>query len=128
MSAMTIDVHSPSGQGPEAENRRSLRIPLRVVRVDASDHRGVEVFFGYASNISVTGMFIQTPNPRECGTKFRISFSLPNATKDKITCEAEVVWIKNFAGKGSTPGMGLSFSDLNAQALDAIERFVSEGA
>jgi uncharacterized protein (TIGR02266 family) len=126
MCAMTIDVHSPSGQDPEAEKRRSLRIPLRVVRVDASDHRGVEIFFGYASNISVTGLFIQTPSPRERGTKFRISFVLPNATKDKVTCEGEVIWTKNFAGKGSTPGMGLRFSDLNAQALDAIERFVSE--
>ncbi|MFH1018396.1 MAG: PilZ domain-containing protein [Pseudomonadota bacterium] len=123
---MTEEGTPPTLEEPAEEKRKSLRVPLRVVRIGAAAAKGAEVFFGYANNISTSGLFILTPNPRERGSKFRLSFVLPNATRDRITCEAEVVWVQNYSGKGSTPGMGLRFTDLSPAGLQTIDRFVSE--
>ncbi len=123
---MTTDESIPPDPEPTDEKRRSLRVPLRVVKINGADSKGIEVFFGYASNISALGLFIQTPNPKECGTKFRLRFVLPNENRDPITCEAEVMWVKSYSGKGSSPGMGLRFTDLSPADLATVEHFISE--
>ena len=117
----------PPPQEPPAaeEKRRDLRVPLRVLRVEGSERNKHEIFFGYASNISASGLFIQTPNPKDVGTQVHLSFTLP-VSKEKVTCTAEVIWIRNYSGKGSTPGMGLKFVELSKELAASVDRFISE--
>ncbi|HLG19453.1 MAG TPA: TIGR02266 family protein [Bdellovibrionota bacterium] len=106
----------------EPERRRELRIPMRVLRVEAE--REGEVFFGYAANLSVTGLFIQTTNPKPVGTQVHVAFTLPKA-KEKITSKAEIVWVQEYAGKdGPSPGMGLRFLEPPDSTLAAIRKFI----
>jgi uncharacterized protein (TIGR02266 family) len=108
--------------GPE--KRRHLRIPLRVIRVE-TDLRG-QVFFGHATNISKTGLFIETTSPRPVGYRLKIRFQLPGSS-EKIEVSAEVIWNQEFTGKkDQLPGMGLKFVDLPPEAQRLIERFVEE--
>jgi uncharacterized protein (TIGR02266 family) len=109
----------------EPEKRRDLRVPIRVLRVEGTEKGKHEIFFGYASNLSSSGMFIQTPSPKEIGTQVRLSFLLPTS-KEKVVAAAEVVWIRNYSGKGSSPGMGLKFVEISAELARSIQKFVSE--
>ncbi len=119
----TPDIPTPT-INEENERRRDLRVPLRVLRVE-SEHNG-EVFFGYAVNISNTGLCIQTSNPKVTGTKIHISFTLPSQ-KEKIDCNAEVIWHRNFTGpKAPPPGMGLRFIELPTATLEMIQRFIDQ--
>src|SRR5580765_1794797 len=106
----------------EFDRRRELRTPLRVIRIEAKEVRKIEIFFGYASNISKSGIFIQTTNPRAVGTKVNMKFSLP--TKETIDCEAEVVWTRNYSGSNSNPGMGMRFSRITPESIATVEKFV----
>src|SRR5262245_23892115 len=124
MQLMTDKPQTTEHTTSEEEKRKDLRIPLRVLRVEGTEKGKKEIFFGYAGNISTSGMFIQTPNPKDVGTQVRLTFTLPT-TKEKVTCVAEVVWSRNYAGKGSSPGMGMRFVDLAADMSAIIEKFMS---
>ncbi len=113
-----------AGGTDEAERRRELRVPLRVLRVH-TDQAG-DVFFGYANNVSLSGVFVQTPNPKKPGLQVDLRFKLPRKTKE-IQCKAEVMWAQEYAGKGQTaPGMGLRFVEISVEDLEEIRKFVSE--
>jgi type IV pilus assembly protein PilZ len=108
--------------GPD--KRRHLRVPLRVIRVE-TELRG-QVFFGHATNISKTGLFIETTSPKPVGYKLKIRFDLPSFP-EKVEGMAEVVWNQEFTGRKEVePGMGLKFLDLAPEVQRAIERFVEE--
>lgn len=111
-------------EAPQPEKRRHLRIPLRVIRVE-SKLRG-EVFFGHATNLSKTGLYIQTTNPKPMGYELKIRFELPEG-KGKVEATVEVVWKEEFTGrKGSEPGMGLKFVELSTESEELIHQFVDE--
>jgi len=107
----------------EFDRRRDLRVPLRVIRVEANSSRKAEIFFGYASNVSKSGLFIQTPSPKEVGSKFSLRFALPN--KKQISCSAEVVWVRNYSGSKSSPGMGMKYLEVTPDARALIEEFIA---
>lgn len=114
----------PPANSAPPEKRRNLRVPLRVLRVETA-LRG-QVFFGHAVNLSKTGLFVQTTNPKPVGFKAKIRFELPKAGQ-KIEAMAEVVRNQEFTGqKGVQPGMGLKFVDLSIEAQEIIEKFVDE--
>ena len=118
-----LSVLLPEDPNPN-EKRRYLRVPLRVLRVETKI--GGEIFFGHATNISRTGLFIQTVNPKPVGMKVYIKFLLPE-NKEMITCLAEITWIQDFIGpKGPQPGMGLKFLELNPTTETMIAAFIEQ--
>lgn len=95
-----------------------------MIRVE-SRLRG-EVFFGHATNLSKTGLYIQTTNPKPIGYQLTVRFELPEG-KGKIEAGVEVVWKEEFTGRrGSEPGMGLRFVDLSTEAENLLNEFVDE--
>lgn len=106
-----------------AHQRKSLRAPLIVLRVKLDDGR--KSFFGYAKNISRSGLFIATVNPREPGERFQVELALPAPLGHSVQCACEVVW-KRLYCKGSPhePGMGLRFLELPEEMADAIDSWV----
>lgn len=107
-----------------AHQRKSLRAPLIVLRVKLDDGR--KSFFGYAKNISRSGLFIATVNPRDPGERFDVEMTLPAPLGHSVQCACEVVW-KRLYRKGSPhePGMGLRFLELPEEMAEAIDRWVS---
>jgi hypothetical protein len=110
--------------GLEGGDKRSrLRAPLLVLKVRLDD--GGKVFFGYARNISRSGIFIASANPRTPGNRFQLEMALPAPTNLTFQVTCEVVWKREFSLKSrSEPGMGLKFLDLPGQVADRIGEWV----
>lgn len=110
---------------PEDERRRDLRVPLIVQRVQVEDGR--RTFFGYAKNISRSGMFIGATSPREPGSRFHVEIPLPEPLTDKVTCHCEVTWARAWSKDSSKdPGMGLKFLDLPDEIAEEIDHWIEE--
>ena len=86
---------------------------------------GMEVFFGYATNISRGGLFISSPRVRSPGEVFEIRFHLPGVDRT-FSCRARVVWVRPYRhGSPLPPGFGLQFQDLPEDDARAIDEWVS---
>ncbi len=107
-----------------ADPRKNLQEPIIVFKI--KDENEKEYFFGYAKNISKSGLFIASVNPRNPGERFHISFSIPG-TDIKAECLCEVVWNRKFdANEKLTPGYGIKFIDLPEETAQAIDIWVKE--
>jgi hypothetical protein len=114
-------------QQPKVHLRRELRQPLTVLK--ATNNGGPKTLFGYACNISRSGMLISTINPRKPGSRYEVEFALPKPANVVARCECEVVWKRTWAKEDShRPGMGLRFVDLCEEAAAAIEDWVEREA
>ena len=111
---------------PPSNKRRSLRVSLVVQRIVAND-RG-RTFFGYADNISQSGMFILTDNPREPGSEFEVEIELPSPIARRVRVHCAVVW-RRLGDRASPykPGMGLRFLDLPPDVARAIDDWAQAG-
>jgi uncharacterized protein (TIGR02266 family) len=92
--------------------RRSLRPPLRI---ECARGGGRPThFLGYASNLSETGVFIQSLALRDPGTRLRLVMHLATTPGgEPISTDAEVRWVRRYGGKRApSPGMGLRFVGL----------------
>lgn len=107
----------------EADRRASPRSPI-VVR-EARCIAGMEVFFGCATNISCSGMFITSPKLRAPDQEFDIQFRLP-ADGREICCRARVVWSRHYRHDSKlSPGFGLQFLNLAEEDAHAIDTWVA---
>ncbi len=107
----------------QGNKRARLRAPLLVLKVRLEDNG--RVFFGYASNISRSGIFIATTNPREPGSQFKVEIPLPAPLGMVVQCTCEVVWKREFSRKSlHDPGMGLKFLDLPEATAESIDAWV----
>ncbi len=107
----------------QVDRRRDLRTPLIVLKVKIESDR--KTFFGYAKNISRSGMFIATVNPADPGTRFAVEIPLPDRTDVQVRCRCEVVWKRLYSERGHyEPGMGLRFTDIPEDTARAIEDWV----
>ena len=101
--------------------RKKLRVPLLITKVKV-EQTG-KFFFGYAKNISKTGMFIQSVNPKEVGERFRLEFKLPKDTRT-ISCTAEVRWKRGYRPwEDHEPGMGLEFIEIEKEMAKIINNW-----
>jgi Tfp pilus assembly protein PilZ len=106
----------------ESDRRTRLRFPILVTQVKMGEDR--KYFFGYAKNISCSGLFVQTISPKEVGETFSIEFIVPG-TEITIKCQCRVVWNRKFTVTGKyEPGMGLTFDDLPEEMADKIDAWI----
>ena len=109
----------------QADKRKNLRSPLLTLRVKLDD--GSKVFFGYTKNISRSGMFISSINPKSTGEIFQVEIPLPSPVNQTVQCSCEVVWNRHFQKKALyEPGMGLKFLGLSEDMAAIIDRWVHE--
>jgi hypothetical protein len=114
------------------EKRQTTRIPVPVY-LEAFD----EAFpVGILRNVSSDGMFVQSTEPKEIGTRMDLSFKLPDSD-NKIQVKAEVVRVSyplslSEAGLqgdpgrpvADNPGMGLRVLSASTQDLASLKRFL----
>jgi Tfp pilus assembly protein PilZ len=107
----------------EADRRAYPRSPVVVKK--AKLNFGNEVFFGYATNISRSGLFISSTKLRDPGEIYSVEFTLPGDSTRRFSCNAEVVWARPYRQGSFCPaGFGLRFVDLPAGDADLIDEWV----
>lgn len=91
-----------------ADKRDIRRIKKRITIRFGID---IAARVAFTEDVSMTGMFIKTPNVATPNTKIRIEFELPNGAKVEI--EARVMWAKkvpqNLFHLVKKSGMGVRF-------------------
>jgi|ERR1700728_2248109 Tfp pilus assembly protein PilZ len=97
------------------DHRRSHRSPLDAA-VLVRQKSGAEPVAGSARDISVGGMFIETPSPFPFGTEVVIQMRLPGH-KDEMALPGVVRWTR-------ADGMGIQFGLLGARDTHAITEVV----
>jgi Tfp pilus assembly protein PilZ len=102
--------------------RRNLRVPARTEFVPEGS--ATPRFLGYVANLSETGAFVQSSNPRPVGTKLCMIIHLERHSFRIVECEAEVMWVRGYAGnEGPSPGMGVRFFSVDATMRAALRAF-----
>jgi uncharacterized protein (TIGR02266 family) len=108
----------------DGQEQRSRRRPLIV---EVKVQKSAEVYLYTARNLSVGGMFIDTPVPLPPGTDLALEFKLPGGIVLKVV--GEVRWNTESVAPGSRvkyPGMGVVFMNLlpamHQQLRDWVER------
>jgi uncharacterized protein (TIGR02266 family) len=100
-----------------------FRTPLRV---ELAREGRRPCFLGYAENLSATGAFIQSAQPRAAGSRLQMRLYLPGPGEAPIVCVGEVVWTRGFgAVERRSPGMGVRFLEIAPAAIEALERLCS---
>lgn len=109
----------------KSDSRQALRVPIMVLKAGVTD--GHKTFFGYAKDLSKSGMMIGTINPRDPGSQFWVEFPLPEPVNRTARCHCEVVWQRRYSREHKyDPGMGLRFLDLPADMAEAIDEWIHE--
>ncbi len=104
-------------------NRRAYPRSPVVVR-EARCIAGMDVFFGYATNISRSGLFIATSKRRPVGDIYEVHFDLPG-TSHKIKCKVSVVWTRGYSKDTCRqPGIGLAFIDIPEDQAQTIDDWI----
>ncbi len=114
---------SQTDSAPPIDDRSWLRTPITVLKTDGNG--GPKTFFGYAKNISPSGMMIGATSPKEPGSRFLLEIPLPEPINRTAVCHCEVVWKREWAKhRPQEPGMGLRFLDLPKEIAGEIERWI----
>jgi type IV pilus assembly protein PilZ len=93
-----------------------------TVRVDYST---VDAMFSeFTRNINEGGLFIETETPLGLDEQVQLQFRLPGID-DPLKVNGRVAWISE-AGADETPGMGIEFDSLDADARLRIDQIVQE--
>lgn len=112
----------PTQSGPDRRTSPRSQMVVREARCIA----GMEVFFGCATEVSRSGLFIATPKVRDTDQEYEIQFKLPVGGRE-IRCRARVVWARRYRHDSpDAPGFGLEFIDLSAEDAAAIDAWVEE--
>jgi len=111
-------------RGPRPEDQADPRIrlstPMIVMRIPADG--GGRRLFGYAKNLSRSGMYIGSVNPREPGESYQVELKIPPPVAREVKCGCEVVWKRQYQSDARhEPGMGLRFFDLPDDVAEAID-------
>ncbi len=101
------------------------RVPIErpiAIRFDRFDDFVEEV----SVNLSTSGMFIQTRDPRPPGSVFNFQFQL-GEDFSLIEGRAEVVWRRRQSeGPEKPPGMGVQFVNLDVASQRLIDRLIAQ--
>jgi type IV pilus assembly protein PilZ len=106
------------------EKRKHHRKPVHI-RIK---YKILNQFFeDYIKNISLGGIFVETPDPLPVRTRLKVEFSLPEM-EPPIETEGIVVHTIRQSGKPNAPisGMGIKFSDLNEESRRRLEAYITD--
>jgi len=104
------------------ENRQYQR---RAFSVEITLHSDDNFYAGITGDVSEGGIFVATYVPPPLGATVSIEVALPDGTP--IKASGVVKWVRDLkAARDCSPGCGVQFTEIDATALDAIRRFVTD--
>jgi len=99
-----------------AHARYGLRLPVRLVYQE----RSIE---GESRNLSIGGMFIETPEPIPYGAQVQVFFSVPTHNQE-IKANATVCWVEKTSS--SPAGVGVKYGALRAIEVWALNQLFAQ--
>ncbi len=102
--------------------RASLRKDIPATRVRIVD--GGRDLFGFARNISRSGMMIHTAGLCRIGDELGIEFDIPGLDLS-VKCRSRIVWRQLQGQAVGTAREGLKFLDLDPTHADMIDRWIN---
>jgi uncharacterized protein (TIGR02266 family) len=99
--------------------RTAKRLVVQLAVGLQSEHN---FYQGLSENISEGGLFIATHQLLSIGTTLTLEFGLPGRS-EKVTVQGTVRWVRDAAGSHS-PGMGVAFTEMDADTLAAVKEFI----
>jgi anti-sigma B factor antagonist len=103
-----------------------LDIHLNVRYKMLSDRKDANTFEGRVLNISAAGLYVYTAHTLPIGTVLDLKFSIPGSTAT-LEATGRVSWLSDKELQPHAfPGMGISFSHLNADKELAIADFIDK--
>jgi len=101
------------------EARTDPRVSLSV-KVKYSTPEG-KLFESRAGGIGGGGLFIESTEPPPVGTKLAIQFALPDGPSEWLEAKGAVAWVCPKADQYTfSPGMGVRFTDISAEARGRV--------
>lgn len=103
------------------------RVQPRVkVQTQVDLQSDANFYMGFSANISEGGIFVATVALAPIGTEVELNFSLPSG--ERIACRGVVRWVREVNDRlpDAFPGLGVQFTELEPDALEAIRRFVAQ--
>ena len=100
--------------------RRSPRVAHEVmvaVRTDRGGH-----FTGWGTNLSATGVFVNTQTPSAVGEEVHMLLQLPGVPECKL--RAKVMWSKTPGEHVEEAGMGVQFVETDQPTLELLAQMV----
>jgi two-component system chemotaxis response regulator CheY len=108
--------------------RDTPRIPVKLEVMYGEDETFSDYTAGYTLDVSVGGLFLETPNPLSLGERLKLKLSLPG--KDhSIFFQGRVAWVNSPLSPSNgthPPGMGVEF--LNIEDEHQLQKFLQSGA
>jgi DNA-binding NarL/FixJ family response regulator len=95
-----------------------------AARLYTSLDDGVEEVFGQTSNVSVTGMLVQTPTMLEPGQRVAFEILLDGST-ERVSGEAEVIR-RAVPDRGGVSGIGVHFLTFESHGRDALDNVLED--
>ena len=103
------------------EKRKTPRIPLEM---EVTYESGDAFISSFLFDINGGGVFIQTSEPLDPGSRLGICFHVPGMS-DSFLVDATVVWTQD-SGSSSRPGMGVRFEEMGPGDRQRLEGFLRE--
>ena len=104
------------------DRRKHQRVPTRIL----IKYRNADQFFtDYIQNISRGGIFVPTYQPLPQGTRFQITFSLPDCEASITTDGVVVRSLHSDPENGGLAGMGIQFQALSEAQQQLIDTYVT---
>ena len=101
------------------DRRTAARVPLDLW---VEEEKGNELYFRRTGNVSIGGIYFEQTIPHALGSKVKLRFSLPGSP-DVIEALGEIV---NTPQVKDGLGMGLRFTEVSAEALKSLEKFLDD--
>jgi len=118
--------------GQETNQRREPRValsaPVRISTIDPERDPGTgRPFFRSSSevcsNVSRTGLFIQTAEPLEPGRRLLVELTLPGG--EDIDAVGRVAWVKKSLAPSSERGVGIELLGATPEELARLQAWIA---
>lgn len=103
--------------------------PRALIRVLVDYESSGTYLYDYSNDLSEGGLFIETEQPLQKGSKLNLRFTLPNLDK-VFEITGKVAWVNQVPKHDSKPvkgrpGMGVQFVNMEAEDKAALEKYLS---
>ena len=112
---------------PAEEKRLSFRRKWRA-KIVFEDEFGEGILYLYSKDISLGGLFLETPPPLKLGAHLFLSFVLPGKKRPLKMTGQVVRMVDSGEETGPHRGAGIRFTDLDAKTFKALSGFVRESS
>ncbi|MDP2600443.1 MAG: PilZ domain-containing protein [Deltaproteobacteria bacterium] len=109
------------------EKRLSLRRKWRA-KIVFEDEFGEGILYLYSKDISLGGLFLETPPPLKLGAHLFLSFLLPGEKRPLKMTGQVVRLVDHDKGGGLHTGAGIRFTDLDMKTFKILSGFVRESS